>query len=101
MTDALGVAVVGLAAWRIASLLVNEAGPFDIFVRLRRWARVPDPMHPTDEPRPFIGGVLSCVWCASIWLAAGLWVVWENEHQAVLWLAAASIPPVIDRIVRE
>lgn len=99
--DVAGVLVVGLAAWRIASLLVFEAGPFHVFARLRDWARLPNPGLPPREPRALIGGILSCVWCASVWLAAILWVVWSIEPRAILWLAAAALAPLIESRVRK
>lgn len=62
--------LAGLAGFRLALMLVDEGGPGDIFARLRAWAGVPDgpgEMH----PRPFVGGLLSCVWCASVWTTGG------------------------------
>lgn len=71
--------LAGLAGFRLALMLVAEAGPFDVFERLRAWAGVPK-VGP-QEPRPFVGGVLSCVWCASVWttgaaFAFGAMVLW-------------------------
>ena len=71
-----------LATWRLSSLLVNEDGPFRMFDRLRRRVGV----YLTDEigtPLSFLGRLLGCIWCASVWVAAlvaavmftRLWVV--------------------------
>jgi hypothetical protein len=68
--------VFGLATWRVASLLVHEEGPWKVFLRLRKWAGI---QH--DEqgqalmiPDGFLAGILSCVWCCSMWVAAG-WTI--------------------------
>jgi hypothetical protein len=47
-----------LATWRISSLLVCEDGPADILKRLRA----------TVCRSPFLSGLLSCVWCCSVWI---------------------------------
>jgi hypothetical protein len=47
-----------LATWRISSLLVCEDGPADIFKRLRA----------AVCRSPFLSGLLSCVWCCSVWV---------------------------------
>lgn len=63
--------IYGAATWRIASLFVQERGPFDVFVKIReRFGFIHD-----DEgavigiPENFFGELLSCVWCSSIWVA--------------------------------
>lgn len=67
------VAILALALWRISSLLVNERGPFDAFLRLRSWAGVAhdDDGEPVSfDQRLYLAGLLFCVWCTS--LMAGL-----------------------------
>lgn len=55
--------VLALAAWRLAYLLVREDAPWRVFARLR--TRFP------------LGGLLDCVYCASIWTAAGMMLLWN------------------------
>lgn len=99
MNDVAAVLVVGLGAWRLASLMVNEEGPFGLFERMRAWAGVP--RVGIQEPMPFFGGLLSCVWCCSMYSAAALWAVWHYLPAGALWLAAAAIAPIVDRWVRQ
>lgn len=47
-----------LATWRLTSLLVQEVGPYRVFVRLRAAQRDTE-----------IGAALECVWCTSVWAA--------------------------------
>ena len=64
--------VLGLATWRISSMLVNERGPFDMFIRLRNKMGFmhDDAGHVIARPD---GNVLSCIWCTSVWIALALY----------------------------
>ena len=62
--------VFGLATWRISSMLVDEPGPFRMFIKLRGMFGI---THDMDDnvlivPDGFMPGVLSCVWCTSVWV---------------------------------
>lgn len=79
--------VLSLATWRISSLLVREDGPWSILRRIRRHFRAgefggvtfdPSGMDAAEAmyfqanlhiPQGVIGGILSCVWCCSVWVA--------------------------------
>lgn len=87
-------ALIGLAAWRIASLFVHESGPGAIFARIRRLAGVPD----EGEVTGLLPSLLSCVWCASVWTALGMWAAWELwRPELVIIIAAMSVAPIIER----
>lgn len=67
--------IVGaLATWRLSLMLVEEAGPFDIFERVRRKAEV---YYLGEDGRPttFFGKLLSCLWCTSVWMGTGVTIV--------------------------
>jgi len=64
----------GIVTWRISSLLVNETGPFDIFLRIRKLTGM---QYDSDGelwmiPGNVFAGILSCVWCCSVWVGAGI-----------------------------
>jgi len=63
----------GLAVWRISSLLVDEAGPFDFLGRMRYafGVRYDEKNVPTSDNQ--IGAVFLCVWCMSIWVSLFVW----------------------------
>lgn len=68
-------------------MLVHEDGPFQMFARLRRAAGVPQ----EGEVEGFLPELLSCVWCLGVWIALGLWIVWEVwRPEPVIVLAAAG-----------
>lgn len=56
--------VAALAVWRLAHMLRNEAGPWDIFIRIRE--KLGDSV---------LGKAMDCIACMSIWLAAIIFFV--------------------------
>ncbi len=86
--------VHGLAAWRLAYMLVNEDGPWAVFARLRYWAGLRSVAVRGEDDRVRVSRVasntlaegLTCVWCVSIWTAALL--AW-NRPRPLLWLRRA------------
>ncbi len=69
------------ATWRISYLLVHEAGPGNVFRRLRD--RFP------AEGRGGIGDALACVYCTSVWVGTALFMLWLTP---LWWLI---IPPAV------
>lgn len=81
--------VYGLAVWRISSLFVNEDGPAHIFRRIRELAGI---THDDQGvfviiPETFLAGVLSCVWCCSIWVSFFMTAFWLISPEISLKLA--------------
>lgn len=79
--------LAGLGGWRLASLLVVEDGPGAIFARLRAraglaWPATPEPIE------GFWAGVLSCVWCCSVWTVTALYAL-SYLHPMIAALPAA------------
>lgn len=68
----LDLLILALATWRLAYLLINEDAPFQVMKRIRA--------------RTTLGGLLTCIYCASIWSAAG-WVA--------LWLLVPSLTWIV------
>ena len=93
MAELAAILILALAAWRLAVMLVEEAGPWAVFARLRR--RVGLLPLPVNHHGVAIGRVattplaelFACVWCMSLWTAAGLAVL--------LWLAPALRPVAV------
>jgi len=68
--------IFGLATWRITSLFVNEDGPWFMFRKLRELAGISHDEfgRPSTFPERLLPGLLSCVWCCSIWVGL-FWAV--------------------------
>lgn len=67
--------LLSLATWRIAYLITKEAGTFDIMAKIRK--ALP------------LGGMMSCIYCASIWAAVGVYLLFLVFPPAI-WMIAAS-----------
>lgn len=72
----LDLLVLILAAWRTAHLLVSEDAPFRLMARVRA--------------RTTLGGLLTCIKCASVWTAALMLVLWFTPLVPLVWVAAIS-----------
>lgn len=68
----------GLAAYRLSSLLVDEAGPFDIFIAVRSIFGIKHDAEGTAEfwPNNYFAQMLSCVFCTSLNVSFVLWFLW-------------------------
>ena len=58
-----------LAVWRLSSLLVREDGPLDVFLKIRSKAGVQFDEYSNPKVTSVWSGILSCVWCCSVWVA--------------------------------
>jgi hypothetical protein len=91
----LRVVLVGLGGWRLASLLVHEEGPWEVFLRLRRLATR---IAPADR-RGFWELLLDCVFCASVWTVTGLWLLWLVTPVLAALPAAWTVAIIVERWV--
>jgi hypothetical protein len=77
---------LALATWRLASLVANEDGPWQMFKRLRQraeqWCRQYRFCNELGLYEMF-----SCEWCNSIWIGAGVTLAYVWLGEATLYLA--------------
>lgn len=78
-----------LFIWRVTHLLNAEDGPWDLVVRLRRWAG-----------EGFFGQLLDCFYCLSIWTAAPLAVFLGEKagERILLWPALSAGAILLERV---
>jgi hypothetical protein len=84
---------LSLATWRLASLLVNEAGLFSVFARLRQAVGVRTDSTGRKYAENELGELFTCIWCMSIW-TAGIVLICERVAPRlvdVLAISAAAI----------
>jgi hypothetical protein len=85
--------VVGLAGWRLASLVTREEGPFRIFERLRRLAGAEQAGEMTG-----LAKLVSCVWCFGVYTASASWAVYEFwRPEPVVLVAAWAVVIAVER----
>jgi type VI protein secretion system component VasK len=77
-----------LAVWRVTHLLTAEAGPWDVFLRLRR----------------LVGGgfwstLINCFYCLSLWVAVPFaYLIGERSRERILlWLAFSGAAILLER----
>jgi hypothetical protein len=68
--------IIALAAWRLAYLLTKESAPFNLMGRFR-----------TRYP---LGGLLTCIYCASVWTALLCMGLYLTPLAPVVWIFAIS-----------
>lgn len=94
--------IYGMAVWRISSLLTGESGPRGVFERLRQWAGIE---HEGMEPDNILGGILSCVWCASVWVAFFFTIFWlispEWSLKVAIALSFSTLAILIDVFIKK
>lgn len=73
---ALDLFILALASWRLAYFVTKEAGPFRIAARLRE--------------RVALGGLLTCLYCASFWTSAACLLLWFTPLYIVVIVLAIS-----------
>ncbi len=78
-----------LAIWRITHLLAVESGPGDILGKLRHAAGT-----------GFLGELVSCFHCLSVWIAAPLaYLLADNwKHRLLLWPAFSAGAILLERV---
>lgn len=79
--DPVDLVVVGLASWRLAYLLVEESGPFDLIVNFRKAIGVNDVQQPGMLTRLF-----ACVLCMSGWTTPALMLCWWSGIDVLAWI---------------
>ena len=85
--------IYALATWRLSHMLACERGPYDVLGWLRAVCGVdyaPDGtvIAPTEAAQ-----FITCVWCNSVWVAAGLWLlgrIWPALGDGLAGVFAAS-----------
>lgn len=70
--------LLGLAAWRLAYLLIEEDGPFRLFARIRH-------IVGADEPGELNGlaFAFTCMYCMSVWTSILLWLLFVREGPSI------------------
>lgn len=94
------VLLIGLAGWRVASLFVQEDGPWAIFARIREAVGLLPGEAPPPGLRGFLCGLLGCVWCLSVWTVPAMDLVWQVSPHAVGMGAAMAVAVWMQRQVQ-
>lgn len=95
--------ILGLAVWRLSSLLVHEEGPFDIFLRFRHWSGVGYTEYSNRVGKNEFARALICLWCTSVWVGIIAALLYAIFREPVVWMASpfalSAVAIIIERIV--
>jgi len=101
--DPIDFIVVALATWRLTSLLVWEAGPWDVLFRLRHFFGVRYDEQSARYSNHVVGKALICPWCASVWVglaSATLYLTFPASTMMVcLPLALSAVVVLLEKAV--
>lgn len=79
--------LLGLATWRLTSLLVQEDGPWEFLARFRHWLGV----RFDERSKPFglntLAALFTCMWCASVWVGLAMAVAYLTVGRITLLMA--------------
>lgn len=67
---------LALAVWYCTYAITKSSGPFHVFVTVRQ--RLP------------LGGLTTCMVCASVWIAGALYLLWLTPVQPLVYLPAIA-----------
>lgn len=68
--------VLALASWRLAYFVTREDAPFKLMARFRSYST--------------LGGLLDCIYCASIWTAIACYIALQTPLAPLVSIAAVS-----------
>jgi hypothetical protein len=84
--------LAALAVWRVTHLLASEDGPGDLVFRLR-----------ASLGSGFLGELMDCFYCLSVWIAAPIAFVVTRQFAAwlLVWIALSGAACLLERATRE
>jgi hypothetical protein len=91
------------AVWRVSSVLVNEAGPFDMMTKLRNFVGIRYNEYSEMYTTNTSADLFTCVWCMSVWVSVLLVALLFLQEQISAFVnlvfAASAIAIMIDEIM--
>ena len=94
----LSIAVIALAAYRVAWLITAERGPFDLAQKWRNWLSRHFEIS-RDKPQHWIDAGFNCPLCTGFhvaWMLYALWQ-WESIRFLIIFLAIAGLQAFLER----
>lgn len=94
--------VIGLAAWRMTSLVGWERGPFNVFERFRSLLGFEHDENgqPTSWPSNVVTEAIACPWCLGLYAAAASYGLWVLSPWIPAVIAASAVVIWMERYIR-
>jgi len=87
--------ILALAAWRLASLVANENGPWRMFKRIRQRAEQWCDQYKFCRELG-LSELVTCEWCNSVWIGIGLTLLYLWKGETIFYL---SLPFALSTVV--
>lgn len=87
-----------LAVWRLSRLLHKEAGPYDVFGKLRDKAGITYDVRSIPHADTEVGKAFLCMWCLSVWVGFG--IAASQRRGIVRGLAYSTVALMIERYMK-
>ncbi len=84
--DTLTIVILGLSTYRLTKLLFNEAGPFDIFGKLRLIVGVAYDEHSNRIAKNPVAEIFNCPHCLGVWVGFAIWGSYYLWTPLLFWL---------------
>lgn len=95
--------LIGLASWRLCSLLMREQGPLDLFVRIRELIGIKhyDDGSVLSYKNNFLCKLFECCWCLSVWVGIGFTLLYIFLPDVAIFFALPLALSTITILVEE
>lgn len=92
--------LLAFATWRVSYLLVKEAGPYEVFGRLRELVGLTNNEHGQRVAANELAKLFMCVYCMSVWVGLAFGLLRELAPSAIVYgLAYSGGALLIDALV--
>lgn len=96
--------ILALATWRLSSLIVNEAGPWDLLAKARALIGIYYDDHSMLQGKNMIARAMICVWCSSVWVGifvTVLYLIVPITTILLLPFALSAVAIIIEEFVND
>jgi hypothetical protein len=81
MDKVIELIIMAVSTWRVSSMLVDEAGPGDVFVKLRAKIGVSYNAFSERVAANPVASLFLCVWCMSVWVGTGVFLLYRANKR--------------------
>lgn len=92
MNDLEKYAIIVIVVWRLTHLISSEDGPFDLIIKLRKFAG-----------NTFFGKLMDCFYCLSVWigLACAFYVTDRSDQIIILTLFYSGASILLEKLTNK
>ena len=81
MDKVIELIIMAVSTWRVSSMLVDEAGPGDVFVKFRAKIGVSYDAFSNRVGTNLFSSLFLCVWCMSVWVGTAIFILYRANKR--------------------